>query len=145
MKIISHRGNLKGREPEKENHPEFIRKAHEAGFEVEIDVWYENGVFLLGHDVPQYAVAESWLTERMGVLWCHAKCSNSLYKMLELGLHCFWHQSDRFTLTSRGIPWCYPNNYIINGVTVVFDDDYVLIPDKVLGICTDYPLDWKVL
>ena len=40
MKLISHRGNFKGKEPLNENHPDYIRKAIDHGFEVEIDVWF---------------------------------------------------------------------------------------------------------
>lgn len=142
MKIISHRGNLDGRNPEQENHPFYIQTALDVGYEVEIDVWYVDGHFYLGHDSPQHRVYGSWLQEINGLLWCHAKNDAALGKMLELGLHCFWHETDRFTLTSKGIPWCYPGNFIPNGVTVVFDNN-VPAPKEVLGVCTDYPVKWK--
>ena len=54
MKLISHRGNTSGPNPEKENSPEYIIAALLAGYEVEIDVWFENGKFMLGHSEPQY-------------------------------------------------------------------------------------------
>jgi len=54
MKFISHRGNLTGPNPERENHPSYILEATANGFEVEIDLWYENGKLILGHDEPQY-------------------------------------------------------------------------------------------
>lgn len=59
-------------------------------------------------------------------------------KMMEDGIHYFWHENDRFTLTSKGIPWCYPNNYNKKGIVVVFDDS--LPSNLISGVCTDYPL-----
>ena len=44
MKLISHRGNLNGRIPERENHPDYIDEAIEAGYDVEIDIWLNDGV-----------------------------------------------------------------------------------------------------
>lgn len=144
MKIISHRGNLRGREPERENHPKFIIKAYEAGFDIEIDVWYIDTQFYLGHDCPQYQICGTWLKELQDVLWCHAKNPDAFEKMLAIGLHCFWHETDRYTMTSRGIPWCYPKNYITGGITVINESlaDQTLSAD-VLGVCTDYPLSWN--
>lgn len=144
MKIISHRGNLRGREPERENHPKFIIKAYEAGFDIEIDVWYIDTQFYLGHDCPQYQICGTWLKELQDVLWCHAKNPAALEQMLMTGLHCFWHETDRYTMTSRGIPWCYPKNYIAGGITVIKESlaDQTLSAD-VLGVCTDYPLSWN--
>jgi hypothetical protein len=54
MILISHRGNLNGPNPERENHPDYIWEALRAGYEVEIDVWWVEGKFKLGHDEPQY-------------------------------------------------------------------------------------------
>ena len=50
MKIISHRGNLNGPESETENSPKKIEEALKLGYECEIDVWYQSGVFTLCHD-----------------------------------------------------------------------------------------------
>jgi hypothetical protein len=54
MILISHRGNISGPNPEQENHPDYIWAAIQAGYDVEVDVWFENGKFMLGHDEPQY-------------------------------------------------------------------------------------------
>jgi hypothetical protein len=145
MRIISHRGNLKGREPELENHPDFIRKAHACGFEVEIDVWFENHKFILGHDTPQYEVNQAFLTELP--LWCHAKNLWAAEEMRIKGIHYFWHDKDLMTLTSKGIPWCNLNVFVRDGITVKLERPYGetirSIFSKIFGICTDYPLEWK--
>ena len=49
MKIISHRGNLTGSNPEAEPHPAYIQEALAKGVHVEVDVGLESGVWKLGH------------------------------------------------------------------------------------------------
>jgi len=51
MILISHRGNVSGPNPKMENSPLFIQSALEQGFNVEIDVWYKDKKFYLGHDI----------------------------------------------------------------------------------------------
>lgn len=143
MKLLSHRGNLLGPVPQLENSPDYILSAVRAGYDVEIDVWCVDGKLKLGHDFPQYDTSISWLKPLP--LWCHAKNADALEYLLSEGIHCFWHEQDFCTLTSRGIPWCYPGNWIQGGITVVFDSytSSVVIPDGVLGVCVDDPVNWK--
>ena len=110
MIFISHRGNMTGINPKRENEPLYIVEALEKGFDVEIDVWYKKGQFYLGHDEPQYKVKREFLQNRK--LWCHAKNIEALNKMLKEDIHCFWHQEDDVTLTSKGFMWTYPGKKI---------------------------------
>ena len=71
MILISHRGNLRGRIPKYENNPSYIEKALKEGFDVEIDVWYKDNEWYLGHDEPTYHINMNWLRNKK--LWCHAK------------------------------------------------------------------------
>ena len=41
MKLIAHRGNVNGPDPLTENTPEKIESAITAGYDVEIDIWYD--------------------------------------------------------------------------------------------------------
>ena len=59
MILISHRGNVDGPNPEKENHPSYIDMTIKAGYNVEIDVWYIDNNWYLGHDAPQYIIKTS--------------------------------------------------------------------------------------
>ena len=106
MKIIAHRGNMDGPNPVQENHPDYITKALQLNFDVEVDVWFLDGKFYLGHDAPQYEIEKSFL--RNDRFWCHAKDIFSLEAMLENNMICFWHQNDDVTLTSSGHIWTYP-------------------------------------
>ena len=135
MKIISHRGNLEGTNPIWENHPNYIEKALNL-FDVEIDVWNINNCWFLGHDKPQYQIKIDFLFNNK--LWCHAKNIEALSKMLEYNIHCFYHDKDDYTITSKGYIWAYPNKPLINsGISVVFGKN---IPENFngMGICTDY-------
>jgi hypothetical protein len=136
MLIISHRGNLDGREEKLENSPEYIESALYHGFDVEIDVWYLGDSYYLGHDEPKHKVYKDFLLN--GRLWCHAKNIEALQKMIEEGIHCFWHENDKLTLTSKKIPWCFPGTYLETGITVMKDKQ--IPPYKIKGMCTDYPL-----
>ena len=77
MKLISHRGNLNGPNKEHENHPDYIWEALQAGYEVEIDVWWVDGKFKLGHDEPQYDFpfelieTHYFVTAKLGMLLFH--------------------------------------------------------------------------
>lgn len=140
MKIISHRGNLNGRIPDMENHPYYIMKAISAGFDVEVDVWYKNGQYFLGHDAPEHVIDEQFLHELP--LWCHAKNADALGRMASIGVHCFWHESDTYTLTSRNMIWCYVGKRHERGITVFLDEPPSAF-EPVYGVCTDYPIKWK--
>ena len=147
MKIISHRGNLTGSISDQENHPSYIQIAIDSGYEVEVDVWFVDEQFYLGHDKPQHFIDDSWLKDRSSLLWCHAKNQEALEQLWGMNLllgtiNYFWHENDRMTLTSHGIPWLFPGNYSELGVTVHLDK-----PDsffhKMFGVCTDYPISWQ--
>ena len=141
MILISHRGNLNGKS-NKENKPGYIHKALWQGFDVEIDVWYVDGEFWLGHDIPHYKIEENFLENPR--LWCHAKSIDTLYKMTSNSLiHCFWHQEDDVTLTSRGYLWTYPGKQLTKKSICVlpeFEDkkSKVILPKNVAGICSDF-------
>ena len=110
MKIICHRGNLQGPNSMTENHPMQIDKCIEKGYDVEIDLWVGDGIWL-GHDGPQYPITKEWLVFRSRNLWIHCKNIETMVFLRERAphLHWFWHQEDDYTITSHGWIWAYPN------------------------------------
>ncbi len=141
MILISHRGNLMGPNPETENHPDQIKKALSLGFEVEIDVWNVDGKWFLGHDEPQYSIDPIFL--RNDALWCHAKNLEALHLMTRMGVHCFWHQDDDYTLTTYGFIWTYPGKpYTSRSIAVkpeqIRDDEKLCY-----GVCSDWVLKFR--
>jgi hypothetical protein len=138
MILISHRGNLKGKNPPQENHPDYITGALKEGFNVEIDVWLVDNKWVLGHDSPEYEIPKSFLYNNS--LWCHAKNISALKEMSSLDVHCFWHQEDDVTLTSRGYLWTYPGKQLtVKSICVlpeIFSNEVQDI-DICSGICSD--------
>ena len=65
MRLISHRGNIDGPNLNNENDPENILKVLNLGYDVEIDVWFIDNEFYLGHDYPKYIVNKSFLENPM--------------------------------------------------------------------------------
>ena len=140
MKLISHRGNISGRQPANENKPSYINDALSRGYEVEIDVWYKNG-FWLGHDNPIYKISIDFLLQPK--LWCHAKNIEALYEMQKNEVHCFWHQEDDVTLTSKGYLWTYPGKKLTPSSVWVKPPNNIEIKQDIVGICSDYLENYK--
>ena len=82
--LISHRGNLDGKQPHKENHPNYIQEAINKGYDVEVDFWYHEDKFWLGHDEPQHEVELQWVVDRVFKLWIHCKDLKTLEKLKQL-------------------------------------------------------------
>ena len=107
-------------------------------FEVEVDVWFVNDSWFLGHDKPQYLVDLNFFNQRM---WLHCKNMEAFSELSKTdGLNYFWHENDKVTITSLGVPWCNLGTYIDSGITVIFEHKSNL--PKCLGVCTDYPMDY---
>jgi hypothetical protein len=108
MKYIAHRGLFRGPDPELENSPDQILAARAAGYDCEIDLRVVDSVLWLGHDEPQYRIDREFL-ETPG-LWIHAKNLEALRWLTDSKLVYFWHQNDKFTLTSNNMIWTYPGD-----------------------------------
>ena len=138
MILISHRGNITAAEPNKENKPDYILEALSLGYDVEIDVWRVNDKWFLGHDEPENPIRESFLLKEG--LWCHAKNLEALEALLVLGVNCFWHQKDYYTLTSKGFIWAYPGRPLIEGAICVMPENQTAENhdfSTCSGICSD--------
>ena len=136
MRLISHRGNINGKNKERENEPLYIIEATEKGYDVEIDVWWKEDGFYLGHDEPYYKVDISFLQN--GKFWCHAKNIDALTHMIDSErIHCFFHQEDDVTLTSEGYLWTYPGKQLTSNSIAVLPPDKGKLPDTIAGICSD--------
>lgn len=144
MILISHRGNLLGPHKDKENNPEYINYALSQGFDVEIDVWYVNKEWYLGHDTPQYKINYNFLTNPK--FWCHAKNQEALLNLINnKNINCFWHDKDLYTITTHGHIWCNINVPLIdNSICVIPEKGINGDIKKCYGICTDYVEKIKV-
>jgi hypothetical protein len=149
--LISHRGNIIGSQPEKENHPDYIQDAILFGYDVEIDIWFHDNKLYLGHDEPQYPIKLNWLKERIDKLWVHCKNHDALMYFNELEdsgiseFNYFWHQEDDITLTSMNFMWVYPGKQPIRKSIAVMPEMYEDDISECIGICSDFIENYKYL
>jgi hypothetical protein len=142
--FISHRGNITGPLPTEENSPDYILKALSLGFEVEIDVWRSQNSWFLGHDNAEYKIDKDFLLRPK--LWCHAKNLSALSGLLELGVNCFWHQQDDYTITSKGFIWAYPGRPLSHNSICVMPEKYAKQFQDLSdcsGVCSDFIKDYR--
>ena len=143
MIFISHRGNLEGAVKERENFPGQIDLALSLDFDVEIDLWLSDGSLKLGHDFPENRIDESFLLERSSRLWVHAKNLECISFLNQSGLNWFWHENDKLTMTSKSIPWAFPEVFVSGGVvnqpsdTSTFWSEKLYEKTNFCGICHD--------
>lgn len=143
MKIISHRGNINGPNPDKENNPIYIDQAIDAGYDVEIDIRYRDGWFFLGHDTADYPVTMEWLMFRWDKLWIHCKDLESCIALIHTNLRVFCHSQDPYTIISSEQIWIHDLSLNITKQCIV----PLITKEQLLqrsnfepyGICTDYP------
>lgn len=148
MKIIAHRANINGSNSSNENRLSQIRKCIELGYEVEIDIRLIDKKLYLGHDKPEDIISEKEIFELKDNCWIHCKNLDALTFFNKFGeiYNYFWHQNDKFTLTSKGYIWTYPGETLsLQSICVMpeLNMNYTELTNlknlKVQGICTDFP------
>ena len=147
MKLISHRGNINGVNPNKENSPGYILEALKK-YNVEIDVWYitESSKWYLGHDEPKYEFDIILFKKYFDKMWFHCNNLDALYKVIEYDIHYFWHQKDDYTLTSKNHIWTYPGNTLTDNSICVLPEQSNYTQNELsncYGICSDFIVDFS--
>lgn len=148
MILISHRGNINGKNEELENKPEYIDDAISLGYNVEIDIRMEMNQFWLGHDGPYYQIDLEWLLKRSDKLWVHCKNIKVVEYFIEneyitKDINWFWHEEDTLTLTSFGYVWAYPGRQPIKKSISVMPEIKNDDVSQCSGICSDFIENYK--
>lgn len=149
MKLISHRGNIIGPNPNRENSPSYIDTAISAGYEVEVDINYSNGVFYLGHDTPDYEISEQWIIKRRGDIWFHCKNLDAATHLSKISSNLqpiefqfFCHTSDTYVLTSTNHIWVHDLKMNLSDrciIPLLSDTDVLGYKGGIVyAVCTDY-------
>src|SRR6478736_4051377 len=105
MLLISHRGNISGRNPERENTLPYIREAIDTGYCVEIDVRGGQGELFSGHDnsiISGPKISFSFLDSYFDQIFLHAKNQEAARILSEESFRFFCHSEEDFVATSRG-------------------------------------------
>lgn len=143
MILISHRGNIDGKNSSLENNPDQIDFLTSKKINVEIDVWFKNKKIYLGHDNPDTEINISWLYEKIKFLWIHCKTFETIdfFYRQDKKFNFFFHQNDDLTLTSLGYIWVYPGKTFNKNSIIVCNSKKELkkiAEHKPLGICSDF-------
>jgi hypothetical protein len=141
MKLIAHRGLVKGPDKILENTPKQIEFAIKEGFDCEVDIWSIDNVYYLGHDDPEYRIDKDFLSNPH--LWLHAKNIEALDRLSLTSFNFFWHQNDDYTLTSHRYIWTYPGKSMSRHSIMVMPEWQNssfsnLYDQNCYGICSDY-------
>jgi glycerophosphoryl diester phosphodiesterase len=162
-RIIAHRGNLLGPNEKYENTNFSIEKCISEGFDVEIDVRYEPTLdkLYLGHDNCGEELGLNFLHIHKEHLWIHCKSFEALNYFAGSSFNYFWHENDDYTITNHGKIWAHPKSYTRASVSKFSSEKYtntILVlpensiggqlleyPDRVFGVCTDYPYEVKFI
>ena len=142
MIYIAHRGLFNGPDVNLENRPQQVELALSQGYHCEVDVWYKDEKWFLGHDYPDYEIPYEFLEQPN--LWLHTKNLDALYVLgANSILNYFWHQSDDHVLTSQGDIWTQPGKELTKDSIMVMPEyiDNTLqntIGAKCVAICSDY-------
>jgi len=111
MKLISHRGNMNGKCSSIENSLEAIENCLMEGLDIEVDLWFKDGNFYLGHDLPTFKVNINEINNEK--IWFHIKNIETFSVIKDYNIkNYFWHQEDSCTLTSSQKFWLFPGNFI---------------------------------
>ena len=158
--IIAHRANLEGPDPKTENTPEAIQKCIEAGIDIELDIWYKDGKFFLGHDEPKIEFDIINYNFYPIKVFVHCKTIETYVKFKQkrsnfYEFSAFIHDKDMATLTSDGNIWTYPGQPLFKESIAVMpeyvskqyqrDTEFLFKNNEITGVCSDYPLEWKEL
>lgn len=142
--FISHRGNLAGPNPARENAPDYIQEAIDAGHQVEVDLRKVGDQFFLGHDYPQYPVSWTWIDNRYEHLLLHLKDFEAA-KSATANWVMFCHSGDAYTRVSNGLLWLHDLSLVPNDETIVPLMTVELIKAyrhrDIYAICSDYQTD----
>ena len=136
MITISHRGNTEGESGLTANHPETVSSLLEKGIHCEVDVWRVFDKYFLGHDEAKYKVSRKFLKNNK--LWCHAKNLAALEGMLYNNIHCFWHETDKFTVTSKGYIWTFPGQITGDRSVIVHKEKDWKGKYDCFAVCSDH-------
>ena len=150
MELISHRGNLNGADPARENNMTYIKEAIDLGFSVEIDVWVFDKISYLGHDDPVYEIDLAVLTDFSDQLYLHIKTPRNEFDENRLNaFNYFWHENEPFVITSKGNKWYYPCAYVqTDGVNLMPEcsmglDKFKEVMSLCPAVCSDYVLQFR--
>jgi hypothetical protein len=156
--IIAHRANIYGPNPHTENSIESLKECVDKHINVELDIWYKNGKYYLGHDEPKTEFEPESFRFGLITVFYHCKTIETFFNLRKIYLFSkqfdlFMHDKDAATLTNNGIIWTYPGQPLYKHSIAVMPE--IVSPsyleqakslysqNKITGVCTDYVQEWR--
>lgn len=133
---ISHRGNLQKAQSERENTVAYIQEALNKDYHVEIDVFFMDNKWFLGHDGPETEVEFEFLDNPRFFL--HCKNLAALNELTHEGVEAdfFAHDNDKWVLTRNGFIWTFPRQETCYNSIIVDLENSGNYGD-ITGVCSD--------
>lgn len=147
MKLIAHRGNINGPNPDKENTISYINSALNSGFDVEVDVSMNNGDLYLGHDNLQEKIQLRYLMNKR--IWVHCKTPDTFIELSKhTHINSFYQEDDLICRTQLGFFWHHSDysDHLSDKSIIVsleYNDKLLNLGHTVHGICSDYVIDFS--
>lgn len=138
--IISHLGNIDGRQPEHENKLAYVQKALKAGWHVCVDVAFHCGAFVLPFDGGFHPVPAALLAKQR--VWCRAYDPVTLDALCTINAHAFLNTESGLALTSAQFIWTMPGHSLVARSIACFPEDAAgdwLTNFEPAGLCSNEP------
>ena len=138
--IISHLGNIDGRQPEKENQLKYLQVALDAGYHVCVEVVFKNGAFLLPSAAGMQNAPPAFFAKKR--IWSRCHDADTLDALCNIGAHAFSATTADLTLTSHQFIWTLPPKELsLRSIAVYpeFADADWLDKYEPAGLCSNEP------
>jgi len=138
--IISHLGNINGRDEKRENQLAYVQEALKAGWHVCVDVVFHCGSFLLPYDGGFNSVPLAFLSKQR--VWCRAHDPLTLDALCNINAHAFLNPDSGLALTSAQFIWtAYPHNLAPRSIAAFPEEapENWLLAEPA-GLCSNEPI-----
>jgi hypothetical protein len=139
--IISHLGNIDGRQPDRENTLPYVKEALAAGWHVCVDVWYTNGGFVLPSASGAYHLPPALLSNCR--VWSRTYDPETIHALCTIKAHCVIAAESPVLLTSEQFLWTLPPTPLASRAIAVFPE--LATPEwleqyEPAGLCSNEPV-----
>jgi hypothetical protein len=141
--IISHLGNIDGRNPDKENNPVYVEKALKAGWHVCVNVFFVNGGFILPHAGGNSPMPPSFFSKPR--VWARAFNTDTADALCNINAHSIMFTGEFPALTSAQFIWTPPPHTLtaraIAYLPEIEDNGWLDLAEPA-GLCSNEPASY---
>jgi hypothetical protein len=138
--IISHLGNIHGRDETRENRLAYVQEALKAGWHVCVDVVFHCGSFVLPFDGGFNPAPPAFFSKQR--VWCRAHDPMTLDALCNINAHAFLNTDSGLALTSSQFIWtAQPYDLVARSIAAFPEDAPAAWLDTAepAGLCSNAP------